>query len=209
MELNYENDFSLFLGIRIPGQLEFPGIIEWFQYHEESSYRLIIDSDYYENNIDFQTSKSLYEDVKMFGVVSNPWARVKLIYMGLMDLKTNNVNEEILNGFVLDSFESCVLNWPTVPVGSYWYAPSMPQLDWLQYKENGNLQQVDYIIRQENIEEDFKPFQNYFFNNKSYSIKNPQLYNKIYDYKNDYSSQMKFHIEKMFEKDIDTFKYVF
>jgi hypothetical protein len=208
MELNYNEDFSLFIGIRVPGQLLYPNIIEWFNNNEDSSYRLIFDSEFHEDNADYKTCASVYEDVKTFAVVSNPWARVKLMYLQLFEEK--EVNQELGSHFNFESFEKFVLTWPSTPIKNKWFLLTDPQVNWIRYKdEENNYKYVDYIIRQEHIKEDFKPLQDYFTNNRELSIRNLDLFNKINDYKLDYNTEMKNHIATIFETDCDIFKYTF
>ena len=210
MELNFENDFSLFMGVSIPGQLEYPGILEWFRSNNDSTYRLIFDSEFHEENIDFKTCSLIYDDIKTFSVVSNPWARVKLVYMMILQESNRKAYPEFTFMFNLENFEQFVLNWPTSPSPTQWFSMSMPQVNWVQYTDtDGTLKKVDYLIKQENLKEDFEPFQKYFFNNHEYKIKHIDIYNKMYDYRLDYTDQMKTHIGKMFEEDVDTFKYSF
>jgi hypothetical protein len=199
----------LFMGIRVPGQLEIPGVIEWFQTNVDSSYRLIYDSELYEENFDLKSHKVIYDDVKTFAVVSNPWARAKMIYIDMINAKKNLESLDIVNIFNLDSFEKFILNWPTSPAPGHWFSIDMPQLHWVQFQEENKIVKVDYLIRQEFIEEDMKPLQDYFFNNVKHKIRQVDIFNTIYDYKKDYTTESKKHIEKMFLLDIDTFKYSF
>jgi hypothetical protein len=88
------------------------------------------------------------------------------------------------------------------PAGRMWSAQNLlkPQADWFE-KDT-----VDFVLRTESLNEDFKQVQDWLgchaplqHLNKS----NHEYYRDVYDF------EMKLAIQRIFEKDLDTFKYTF
>ena len=78
--------------------------------------------------------------------------------------------------------------------------PTTPQSTWLSY----NNTQADYILRVENLNEDFKPLQQYFETDAPLGVDDFKI-----NYKQHYTSTTRDIIEKYFKEDIELYEYGF
>jgi len=146
-----------------------------------------------------------------FTIVRNPWDRTVSFYHWLKNIEIPNPNssytsseaQTLLNNLnnisAWPSFEDWIENIESFKMFTgWWFTPATPQTEWT----NG----VTSILRYENLDEDFKQIQTLFDTSDSL----PKLLitdHKHYrDYYNDNTRNI---IARLFEKDIDTWKYTF
>ena len=146
-----------------------------------------------------------------FTIVRNPWDRTVSLYHWLKNIEIPNTNstykasdaQTILNNLnsieVWPSFEEWVKNIENFKMFSgWWFTPVTPQVEWV----NG----VTSVLRYENLDEDFKQIQQLFdTSDKLTKI----LVTDHTHYRDYYNNDTKNIITKLFEKDIDTWKYTF
>ncbi len=178
---------------------------KWIRSFHIPQFRIILDYEADADALSLKDKLELYPGIKTFANVSNPWARALNSYSLLYEDKIENGETYFSQHFDLTSFESFILSWKDVKLEDRWYTLSTPQVDWIEYvDENGETRTVDYILRAENLDEDFKPLQKYF------DIEEGLIHIETYpDYQSQYSTEMKIKIESMFHRDIERFGYKF
>jgi hypothetical protein len=145
-----------------------------------------------------------------FVSIRNPWDRIVSMYHGIhkIDLITLEKVKKIYNiqDQQLDNFENfCLLLKKFFDDGNKHFMFIQNQVEWIEgdFKPN-------YILIFENLQEDFKEMID------SHNIKhisnqllhtNESAHRKNYHYY--YNNKTKKIVEKIFEKDIDTFKYTY
>lgn len=203
--LTYLNDDSFFTNITFPGQMGWYTVENWIRSYHIPQFRVILDQEADADALNLKDKLELYPGIKTFANVVNPWARALSSYNLLHQDKVENGESYFSQHFDLTSFESFVLSWKDLKLGDRWYTLSTPQVDWIEYlDESGELKTVDYILRMENLDEDFKPLQNYF------QVEEGLVHIEPYpDYQSQYSTEMKNKIESMFHRDIERFEYKF
>ena len=203
--MNYKTDDSFFtvvLPIRNP--IKCWDIYKWANEDANAVFRFIRDTEIEESRLTLKEVNEIYPGVKVIGAVVNPWARALWAYNmtinpperhpGVAEVSKyfKNIDFTSFDAYV-NSLEHCELIDTRVH-------PSTPQSHWLSY----NNTQSDYILRAENLNEDFKPLQEYFKTDKPLGIDNFTI-----DYKQHYTTTTKNLIEKYFKEDIDRFEYEF
>jgi hypothetical protein len=155
------------------------------------------------NHPNFKTVREMIPSGKTMTVVRNPWQRVYSFYrkvntegywldwngMTLLDLKP--INEWV--------FDYCN---PDVPFEfPRWFNRFTNQVDFISYDDIW----VDYILRAEDLEQDFKQVQEYLECN----IPLPDLSGyDHHEYRMHFNSDSIKAISKVFEKDVDFFKFI-
>jgi chondroitin 4-sulfotransferase 11 len=145
----------------------------------------------------------------VFSVVRNPWDRMVSSYHWLRKIQSpipDLPSVEIQT--ILDDMNK-KLDWSTfekwLDVGAefalwdFWFRPVEPQTSWLDGK-------VDLILKYENLNNEFRQIQNYFDSPDSLSN---MLTGDHRLYREYYNDRTKKKVEKIFEKDIETWKYSF
>jgi hypothetical protein len=201
MTKTYKIDNSFFMYIRIP--ISYIGIGEvkyWFHCiaPKTAMYRLIVDEELDENYTDLKEREEQYPGTKVIAVVMNPWARIRLSYVNLVNNKDPRVNCEF-NEFVKyisDNLEN---------MSDKDKRSLRPQIDWLKYTdENSNVREADYIFKVETLDEEFKVIQDYF------ECQEPiRWFNELPEYREHYNEESKSLVAKMFAADIEKFEYKF
>jgi hypothetical protein len=137
-----------------------------------------------------------------FTVVRNPWDRMVSMYHYFKNVAMyENSRFLALNNLTTDNFPTFdewvfMLDKVDVPP-DYWFTGQTPQVDWLDSP-------VDLIIRYENLNEEFLVIQEI--------MKCPTPLPHIYssgrsNYKDYYNDATRKEVERISEKDIDTWKY--
>lgn len=145
----------------------------------------------------------------VFSVVRNPWDRMISAYHWLVNLKSPIPNIESTEIQTIVNEANKRLDWSTFEkwlnishkfvLWDFWFSPAESQTSWLDGK-------IDLIIKYENLDQEFKQIQDHF--NCTYSLPRTLVGNhKNYrEYYNDYTKKK---VAKLFEKDIDRWKYTF
>ena len=152
----------------------------------------------------------------VFTVVRNPWDRMVSIYFFLQssyikeklgkrntdDILTINKNIENVKelcGISFNKFVEKINNFNNFYGYKNWYRVAEPQMSWLDFN-------TDFILKFENLNQDFKKVQNMFNNYNPL----PVLNNTVHDfYKLYYNTDTKKIVAKLYSKEIDLFKYTF
>jgi hypothetical protein len=195
----YQNDSSFFGYVNIAGNLEICGtaILKWFQTEPHAQFRLIVDNEIHEEFSPFSTIQDIYPGIITVAWVANPWRRLVNIFEIMQTLHktkqklniTKNINFE---NFTFDSF----LKQLDADVDQ-WFLLSTPQSRWLD-----NPNEFLHIIRDEFIEEDMKPIQDYFQSDKLVSL-------TLLPYREYYTEETKKFVEDLFKEDIERFNFKF
>ena len=203
--MNYKTDdsfFTVILPIRTP--LKYWDIYKWAETDTNAVFRFIRDYEIEQDRLTLKDVNEMYPGVKVVGAVTNPWARALWAYNVTIDPPEGypgvaevskyfkNIDFTSFDAY-LNSMEQCeLLDTKT--------HPSTTQSTWLSYDDR----QVDYILRTEHLNKDFKCIQQYFETDVSLGVDDFTI-----DYKQHYTSTTKNIIEKYFKEDIDRFGYEF
>jgi hypothetical protein len=213
MSETYKTDQSFFTYVKMPSSswMGLEPIKQWFRETPVARYRLIDDRELENNFVNLKTVDDFYPGTKTFAVVLNPWARAVISYKLLQKLILESKNPK-LNLYKLDSFDLYLANLKKMNMTDIypncWYNFTTQQKDWIEYKrDDGSLKTIDHILKLENLEEDFKIFQDYFMIKTPLKLRHSN--EDINGYKDYYNSKTKKIIEKIFQKDIEYFKYSF
>lgn len=129
---------------------------------------------------------NLSSNCSTFAVVRNPWDRMVSAY----EFKKRKSSLQL-------GFSEWLYSEPEK--NNNWFTFKTPQIKWLPTMPT-------WILRFENLQEDFKIIQNYSKCYEPLRHKNKTIRN---DYTTYYNTDTMKHIAKLFEEDIDTFKYKF
>jgi hypothetical protein len=113
-------------------------------------------------------------------------------YSEAINSKNNNRREEVLSNNPDIPASKTEINWRMLS----------PQITWLD-------RPINYIMKLENIDKDFKKIQDMFNCHIALPKNNQHNHGNKDDYKLFYNEHTKNKIAKIFEKDIETFKYRF
>jgi hypothetical protein len=152
---------------------------------------------------------SNYSAYNVFTTVRNPWARALSGYQDLLVHYTNGRNDLLrasidelieMNGSFPDFNKWIELLPNTVANVSDDWNLKTPQTEWLSPK-------VDVILKQESLSVEFDYIKSIFKIDKPLDVLNKSKMS--FDYREVYSDSSKRIISKLFESDIDAFKYVY
>ena len=156
----------------------------------------------------------------IFTIVRNPWNRAiswfwfrkEVLRRGLGAIRAGKKLEKVVFDYDLlyneymimgEGFEKWLFKYYDQPWDHTWFKLSTNQNEWIKSKNY----KVDKIIKFENLQQEFneiKYFSNFKLPNKNEGIiKDKELYKTFY------SDTTRNFIKKLYEEDIDTFKYVF
>ena len=142
-------------------------------------------------------SKKLFDEMYKFGSVRNPWARVYSLYTREEGLESK---DKMSFARFIDrlsySSDTCIHPLRT-----------KCQLDWFEDREGNVI--ADYIYKVEEMDEAVVKIREQTDGMISIRKKHLNRVNKPDKYKEIYSGYDKKVVEKLFEKDIDYFKYTF
>lgn len=147
---------------------------------------------------------------KTFSVIRNPWSRVWSFYRKISEegywLDWNGMNLMDLKPF--DDWLEDYANPEVVFEFPRWFDRFTNAVDFLSYTDNNGIEHsVDFIVKAENIETDFKVVQEYLGCNDA--LPDITKYQNHDDYKSYYTKRGARLVAKVFERDIDRFSYVF
>jgi hypothetical protein len=205
MTITYKTDDSFFIGIYPPFVYHGLSIKNWFINSGIAKFRFIRDVDVENEFYNLEQIADLYPGIKTVGVVLNPWARMRQAFINFNELKAAGntkyaLNVELLDKVELDDFDKFIGQLSKFPQDEkLWFNMTTPLMSWLSH----DLGQADYILRGEHLEEDFKPIQEYF------CTEFPLVLKPAIEYKEFYTTTSKNTVAKLFEQDIDQFKYTF
>ena len=204
MSLTYKTDNSFFSYVSPIGtNPSLYAIFKWFQVVDQAKFRFIKDIDIEDQKMNLQAVDDLYPEVKIIGVVNNPWTRVYNFYTDFTQHRGRNSIEKLIevHDFRLDSFESFVLNLPNAKKNpDSWFGPTTPHCEWVQYRNR----QVDYLFKAETLEEDFKVIQEYFCTDVPLMLQKNTV-----NYREHFTDEMRKAVEELFKVDIEKFGYSF
>lgn len=171
-------------------------IYKWFFLDPAARFRAVRDHEGEECKFTLSEITDLYPTVKTIGMVMDPWARAVYSYKEVIDPKKPDTYRERIKtsypGIDISTFTKFVMSLSKFPM--------LPQSHWLY---NGN-EAVDYVLRVEHINNDFNPIKQYFCSDTELGLKDYNV-----GYKSHFTSATKDIIQKIFEEDIDNFKYTF
>lgn len=195
----YKTDFSFFGYINTPGSflVIHEGLTKWFDSEPNAQFRLIVDLEAEDDCLTFTELQDLYPGVKTIALINNPWRKLVVVYEAMKQaLGEDRIVETIkrfdFSNFTFESFLSQV----DTSVGKWWNLVT-PQSKWI---ENGN--ELLYVVRDDFVEEDFKPIQSYFESNKPFEV-------DLVDYRSYYNEHTKKLVEEQFKEDIEKFNFKF
>lgn len=205
------DDDSFFSYIAVPGSFaEIAAIKRWFQNQSIARFRFIVDLEIEEKFLNLKELSDLYPGVKIISVVMNPWKRMLISYF-MIDYHFKNklslppVIQHIKFDETID-FKTYIKTFPyNEPVEGMWFTLGTPQIDWLVADDR----KVDYVLKAENIEDDFNVIKHYFNSNSPLDFENTSPFVLPGDYRNFYDDETRKIISEIFKKDIETFEYDF
>lgn len=199
----YKTDSAFFSYVVPIGSIDMYCIFDWMRTVNQARFRFIKDSDIETKKLTLKQVDELYPGVKTIAIVSNPWARMRMLYLGFTDQAHREDLAKIVNnlGLKLDSFESFVLNLQLVKsTADIPFTPATPQCYWTEYDGK----QVDYILKSETLVEDFKVIQDYFCTDFPIHVRG-----SMPEYREHYTEEMKQAVAALFKDDIEKFGYSF
>lgn len=145
-----------------------------------------------------------------FGSVRNPWDRTVSLYHGMQSLNKLDVDKAKrafgVGDLETESFEGlCLFLDELFKRGEKQFMFIQPQIEWFA----GSFQ-PNFILRFEKLQEDFEEMiSSHEIKHISSKLLHINSSNGREDFRSYYNSNTKKIIEKIFEKDLDTFKYSF
>jgi hypothetical protein len=199
---NDESFFTVIMPVRTP--VRFWDIYKWVELDSNAKFRFIRDFEIEQDRLTAKEVEEIYPGVKTIGIVTNPWARVAWSYAvtldppsgypGVSDIKSR------FEGIDFTTFETYVDTMQTCKDVKGSYHPTDLQSRWLEYDNRS----VDFLLKAESINEDFKIVQDYFCTARSLEIEN---FN--FNYKPYYTDRSKIIVENIFAYDIEKYGYSF
>lgn len=207
MSVNYQNDSSFFMCLNVAGSgFNKSALSEWFSNTLSARFRFIDDPELLSTASNLKNVLDVYPGVKTIAIVSNPWARLKYAWNCISETKETDPNDPLSAAVSATTFEEFINNLESYTIENFqWYKTTTPQIDWLKYVDENNVEhKVDYILRQEHLEEDFQIIKDYFLTNNPILGLEPSV-----EYKDDYTDDMKNKVASLFAADIAEFGYTF
>jgi hypothetical protein len=202
--LTYKNDDSFFTTVFPPFVFYGSSVKVWFAQDNSARFRSIRDSEIETEFWNVEQVQDVYPGIKTISIVVNPWARMRYAYTQLGKMKEVGT-DTYLESLKLDSFEEFINSLPTMtPLNKYWFTLATPMSKWFDYTVDGKVKTVDYILKDNNLAEDFRELQDYFCTDIPL---NPPK--KLPSYKKFYNKQTKEIVATIFKEDIDRFNYKF
>lgn len=194
--------FTIVMPYRCP--IRFWDIYSWVEKSDIAKFRFIRDLEIEQDRLTLKEVSDIYPGVKTIGIVTNPWARAYYAYNSAINPAPGFPGvEQILTQFKninFDSFESYLYSLKNCEAPSNKQHPTTPQLHWLKY----NNTMVDYVLKAEQINEDFEIIKEYFQTSESLETGNFYI-----DYRDHYTDDLKSLVADICHEDIETFGYEF
>lgn len=197
--MNYKNDDSFFLTVLAPFTFYGTPIKYWMLDNEHAKYRLIRDWEVEQEFWNATQTREVYPDpaIKLIGIAVNPWARIHYAYTQLCLMKEQRSSPVDLSLLPLNSFDSFVKSIPNIPPqGNHWFSFNTPMSRWFET--------VDFLFKDETLDQDFKFIQDYFQSNEPLKIEG-----NISNYHEHYTTETRKIVEDIFLEDITKFGYNF
>ena len=199
MTNTFRNSDLFFTLINVPGPLHanYVKIVkDWFEHSYDAKYRYIEDSDIIKESHKLVDIDQYYPGVSTIGIVSNPWVRMVKGW----EISKSYPQKFIDLGIDLSSFENSIRSFKNVDPNRYL------QSRWLSYtRQDGTTRNADYILREEHIQEDFKPILDYFESSRVLDV--PEI--PVIDYRSYFSDELKNDAYEIFKEDFDLLGYEF
>jgi hypothetical protein len=194
--------------VPIPGVSARRNILtQWFFKNNESKYRLITDQELKEGHEGLQFINETYAGIKTVAIISNPWRRAISGYLELIRYREQPDCPAHLFEININSFEDFLQNNNNLlenPNWNKWWDFSTQQIEWINYtNSDGKIETASYILKDENLETDFKEIQSYFENT---DIMN---FPPLIEYQSYYNDVTRNIVAELFADDIKTFGYTF
>jgi hypothetical protein len=139
-----------------------------------------------------------------FTVVRNPWDRMVSMYHYMKDIAVNEGSKWLelnnISSGIFPTFDYWITNLDSFQVpAAYWFNGLNSQIEWID-------RSVDLIIRYEKLEEELEQVRDVI----NLRVPFPHHYKSKHTYYTDYyTSNTRNLVDKIFEKDIELFKYTF
>jgi len=202
----YKTDDSFFTLVLPPFSFYGFSVKKWFNNSDTAKFRYIKDIEIEREFWNLQQIHDMYPGVKTITITVNPWARMRYAYLELVNMKNSGNDSYLdLNILKLDNFEDFISSLIEMePVAPYWFTFATPTSEWIEYQNNDKIETVDFILKAENLETDFKCIQDYFCSNVPCII-----LEKLPNYKKFYNKKTKAIVATVFKEDIKRFGYKF
>lgn len=205
MTQTFKNDDSFFtVAMPTRSPIRFWDIYKWVEQDANAKFRFIRDLEIEQDRLTVEEIESIYPGVKTVGIVTNPWSRAAWSYaMSINPPEGYPGISEIqkqFEGLDFSSFERYLETIVTCKAITNKYHPTKNQSYWL----HGSNRTVDFILKAETVNEDFKQIQDYFCTERPLGIEN-----FVFDYRPHYSEKSKSIIEDIFADDIERYDYSF
>jgi hypothetical protein len=194
--------FTVVMPTRCP--IRFWDVFKWVEEDANAKFRFIRDFEIEQGRLPLREVEEIYPGVKTIGIVVNPWARAAWSYAMSIDppegypgVEQIQKQFEGLDFSSFDTYISSILHCTSI---SNKYHPTVTQSSWLTHGEKN----VDFLLRAETVNQDFKQIQDYFCTDRSLGVED---FN--FDYRPYYSEISKGIIEQIFIEDINRYGYTF
>lgn len=209
MTATYKDDNSFFTTVFPPFIHYGFSVKNWFATSSIAKFRFIRDEECEHQFWNLEQIDNMYPGIKTISIVVNPWARIKYAYDSLCQMKQHGDNTyfdpQLLSSIPLDKFKNFVASLPDMqPVSPFWFSLATPLNRWTEYNDQGTIKQVDYILREGHLAEDFKPIQDFFCTDQPLDVHVDTL-----EYRNAYTSTTSRQVSKLFEEEIVRFGHIF
>ena len=202
MTINYQNDGGFFTCLNVPASgVNRDAISQWFSSLSVARFRFINDPEILDNNADLKAVLDLYPGVKTIAIVANPWSRIRYAWQCINDARDIQETTELTQMFTQETFEEFVKALPNHSS----HRLLQPQVNFIKYTDDTGIHSADYILHQENLDQDFTVIKEYFWHTESplFGIE------EFPEYKEEYTEEMKNIVATLFSADIAEFGYEF
>jgi hypothetical protein len=202
----YKTDDAFFTLILPPFSFYGFSVKNWFTNHGIAKFRYIKDVEIEREFWNLQQVHDVYPGIKTITITVNPWARMRYAYLELRKMKkAGNTAFLDLSILKLDSFDDFIMSLTDMkPIEAYWFTFATPTCRWVEYQQDEKTETVDFILKSENLEKDFKVIQEYFCSDEKLLLSK-----KLPGYKKFYNDTTRSIVAEVFKEDIERFGYKF